>query len=318
MVCGLVACGGATVPAGQPTTPPDQTSAPQTTAQPPAPEATVTGGNGQPAVADPCAYLTTDEVAGTSRIPADQQITSTPTIGDPADCSYFADSDTLVQVAFQREHGPDGYANTVESSTSDEPVSEVGDDAVYYPDGEVIFMVGDLFVALRARYAGNTQTHEDSRAGTIALAKIIAGRLVGASLPPELQITPPPIVNAGTACDLLSADEAASVLNKGAMTATAQESVPTFCSYSVASSQEVLASTYFKPTDGIAFYADLEGSLTTDPVTALGDNAMFEPDTGILYVLKNDSMFNANVYEADPQDALEPDQQLAEIMLTHL
>jgi len=275
--------------------------------------------SGGPAVEDPCAYLTATEVAGTSRTPADEVIIPTPHVDDPADCQYgLADAGSIVTVIFQREGAATAYHYNVEGTGSGEQIADIGESAYYFPDGNLRFFANDLYVNLTAGYAGNSQNHEDSRAGTIALAKLIAARLAGTSIPPELQITAPPVVNAEAACDLLTGEEAASVLDKGAMEATGNASAPAFCTYSVTSTDEILASTYFKPTEGISFYGDLENSLTVDPVSGIGDKAMFEPGTGILYVLKNDSVFNVNVFGVDPTDALEPDQQLAEIMLTHL
>jgi len=264
-------------------------------------------------------YLTAEEVAGTARIPVDQVITPTPTVDDPAACSYdLADAGGVVSVIFQRYGAQTAFHYNVEQDHSGEQLADIGESAYYFADGNLRFLMNDLYVNLTAGYAGNSQNHEDSRAGTIAMAKIVAARLAGTSLPPELQITAPPVVNAESACDLLTAEEAASVLNKGAMTATANESVPAYCTYSLASSQEVLASTYFKPTNGIEFYGQMESSMTTDPVSGVGDKAMFEPSTGILYVLKDDSFFNVNVFGSDPADALERDQDLAQLMLSHL
>ena len=327
----LIACGGSTTPTARSTTPSvGQTSAPVTTPGAPGqtqappvtagPGATLSGGGGDTsAVPDPCALLTVTEVAGASRMPGDEQVTATPTFADPATCDYgTAEGSGVLNLYFQRKDGAVAYQYFVDQGTSDEPITGVGDSAAYVADGRVLFLVGDLYVSLTAGYAGSTQTHENSKAASIDLAKIVVARLTGAAIPPELQITAPPIVNAETACDLLSGDEAASILGKGAMTASGSESVPQFCSYALDSTGEVLVSTYFRSLDGIPFYTGLESSLDTDPVDGLADKAMFESSTGILYVLQRDTMFNVNVFGADLSKSLDKDRELAEIMLSHL
>jgi hypothetical protein len=126
------------------------------------------------------------------------------------------------------------------------------------------------------------------------------------------------VISAETACDLLSAEEAAGVIGKGPMEAQANEFAPQFCTYAILSSGEVVLSTYLDAKGGQAAWQTFTGSLTTEPVDGLGQAALFEPSTGILFALQGDSVLNVNVFGQSPEAALELDRQLMEIMLGHL
>ena len=123
---------------------------------------------------------------------------------------------------------------------------------------------------------------------------------------------------ADTACDLLSTDEAAAILAKGPLSATPNQFAPQFCPYAIVATGEVVLSTYFQPKGGAATFAGIQGTATTDPVSGLGDKAMFEPGSGILYVLKGDTLLNANLFGQGPTETLAQDTKLVEVMLSHL
>ena len=53
-------------------------------------------------------------------------------------------------------------------------------------------------------------------------------------------------------------------------------------------------------------------------MSGLGDQALFESSTGILFALKGDSILNVNVYGLSPEQTLPLDRRLMEIMLRHL
>ncbi len=110
------------------------------------------------------------------------------------------------------------------------------------------------------------------------------------------------------------------MLGQGSLKAEANEFAQQFCSYGIVSTGEIVISTYFKRSGGSDAWASLVGSLTTDPVSGLGEKAVFEPSTNILFVLQGDSILNVYVTTGglDPATALDQDSQLARIMLTHL
>ena len=199
-------------------------------------------------------------------------------------------------------------------SGSAEEISGLGDAALYERGtSRLLVRVGDLLVFVYTRYI---QT--EPLAAATAMARIIEARLRTGSVPPELQITAPPVIAAEAACDLLSAEEAASVLGTGALLAEASEFTPQFCTYALVSTGEVVISTFLQRKGGIATWTGYESSLVTDSVAGLGDKAMFESSTGILFVLKGDSILNVNVFGQGPSVALDLNGQLAEIMLSHL
>ena len=124
---------------------------------------------------------------------------------------------------------------------------------------------------------------------------------------------------AETACDLLTAEEAATNLGTGALTATPDELAgQTFCDYRLASAESVL--TTYMQTGGAQMWSVFESSLTTDPVSGLGDKAMFEPSTKLLFVLKGDTLFNVFAADItlDAAAALELEKKLAAVMVAKI
>ena len=275
--------------------------------------ATAQPGGGGGALNDPCGLLTVAEAAGAM---GTDPLTASGTAGDPANCSYtLGDGEEALAITVLRNGAAAQYQSFVDNGSA-EDVSGVGDVALYERGTRrLLFKVGELLIYVFPRYVNGADA---ALGAATAMARIIAARLTTGSVPPALQITAPPVISAETACDLLSADEAASILDKGRLSAEGNQITPQFCTYGIASTGEVILSTYFQPRAGAATLAGIEGSLTTDPVSGLGDKAMFEPGLGILYVLTGDTLLNVNVFGQEPAATLDMDRQLAEIMLSHL
>jgi hypothetical protein len=264
-------------------------------------------------VADACAQLTVAEAAGAM---SSDPLTSTATTGDPSNCRYrLADGEEALVVDYIVNGATPQYEAFVSAGSAEE-VAGVGDRARYERGTRrLVMMTGGVFVSIFPRYVNGT---DDALEASSAMGKIIAARLTTGSVPPGLQVTAPPVIAATNACDLLSADEAAGVIGKGPMTVQPSSSTPQFCSYAVTSSGEVLVSVYLDAKGGRSAWNTFTGSLSTEPVSGLGDQALFEPSTGILFALKGDSLLNVNVFGVPPDQALAPDRRLMEIMLRHL
>jgi hypothetical protein len=305
----LAACGGGT--AGQPTQGAGQPTAGAGEATAGPGPTTPTGAGG--ATDDPCALLTAEEAAGALDT---DPLSITAVAGDPAKCSYALASGEEVLVVDVLSSGAAAQFQAYVDAGSAESISGVGDAALFEPSSRrLVFTSRDLFFGIFSRYVAGTDA---ARVATTAIGKIIVARLTTGSVPPDIQLTAPPVLSAATACDLLSADEAAEVLGVGPMEAQGNEFTAQFCTYAVTSSGEVVLSTYLDPKGGLAAWDGFAGSLTTDPVDGLGDRAMFEPSTGILFVLKGDSIINVNVFGKGASKALELDRQLMEIMIANL
>ena len=305
----LAACGGGTGP----TQVPGATAAGGGGTPTGAPVATTPGGG--ESGTDVCALLTVDEAAGAMGTgPLTAAARTLDARYDVVSCAYtLADAEEALRVDYQ---GKEAVFNT-EVGNGDE-VSGVGDRAIFDRGSRILrILVGSAVVGVFPRYVGGADA---AQAAATTIGKIIAARLTTGTVPPDAQVTAAPVVSANSACDLLSADEAASVLDKGAMTAAGNEVTPQFCTYSIASSGEVIATTFFQKQGGTTSWGMFEASMTTDPVAGLGEKAMFEPSTNILFVLQGDTIFNVNVLTVgiSGADALAQGTELAQIMLTHL
>jgi hypothetical protein len=121
------------------------------------------------------------------------------------------------------------------------------------------------------------------------------------------------------ACQLISGDEAGTALGTAALMSVGGAVGPqTYCDYRTASGETVFT-TYMQPGAG-QLWAVFESSLTTDPVSGLGDKAMFEPSTKILFVLKGETFFNVFVGTVglSAAEALEQEKKLAQIMVGNI
>ena len=238
------------------------------------------------------------------------------TTGDPAACSYQLPTGEEALVVNVLRNGAESQYKSFVDNGSGEEVDGVGDKALYERSTRrLVFVAGGRFVSVFSRYIGGADAALEA---TTAMGKIIASRLTTGSVASGLAATPPPVATAKAACDLLSAAEATVALGLGTLKADSN-GAPQFCYYSLPSG-EVVLSTYLQRTGGSGAWGGLESSLTTDPVSGLGEKAMFEPSTNILFVLKGDSIFNVNVLTVglEAAAALDQDRKLARIMLTHL
>lgn len=120
---------------------------------------------------------------------------------------------------------------------------------------------------------------------------------------------------ASAACDLITPEEAAGILDSGALTTTGGEVAgQTYCDYRTADGQTVL--TTYMQANAAQLWSVYESSLQTDPVSGIGDKAMFEASTKLLLVLKGSTFFNVFVSDIDlsPEQALEVEKELAQVM----
>ena len=267
--------------------------------------------SGGAAVVDPCSLLSVGEAAGAIDT---AELTSAGTPGDPATCTYSLEGFGEVLTVSVLRNGAAAQYQTFVDAGSGEAVSGVGEAALFERSSRrLVFRAGDAFVMLFSRYVGGADAAlvAYTKAGTI-----VAARLTGAALPPEAQLTAPPVLSAATACDLLPTDEAATVIGRGPM--TAEGSSAQFCLYALAAGGEVIFGTYLDPKGGQAAWDEFAASLTVDEVADLGERAMFEPSTGILFVLQGDAILNVNVYGVDSSVALAQDRALMEQMLGNL
>jgi hypothetical protein len=192
---------------------------------------------------------------------------------------------------------------------SGETVSGLGDRAYYEPGTRRLLAVtGDVAIMLNpGPFVGDVDLN--------GMGQIVIARLNGGS---AAQITAPPVVSAETACDLLSADEAAAVLGKGPVSASANEFAPQLCTYGVTSSGEVVAATFFQARGGFEGWSGYEANYSPEPIDGLGDKAFFDASNSVVFVLKGDSVFSVGVFGAAADDVLPLCRQLAEVMLGHL
>ena len=269
--------------------------------------------NGSASAAAACALLTLDEAAGAL---GTSPLTATESGADPSSSSYsIGPGDEALRLDILRNGAETQYQGFVDAGSS-ESVDGVGDKALFERGTRrLLFIAGGALVYVFPRYVGSA---DRALAASTAIGKIIAARLTTGTVPPALVKTPPPVVSAKTACDLLSAEEAAAVLGNGPMRVDANANALQFCTYAVASTGEVVLSTYLQRTGGGDAFAGFESSLTTDPVSGIGAKAIFEASTGILFVLQGDAVFNVNVFGVAPAAARSQDEALARVMLTHL
>ena len=121
------------------------------------------------------------------------------------------------------------------------------------------------------------------------------------------------------ACGLITGAEAATALGTAELTSVGGAVGPqTYCDYRTASGEAVFT-TYMQP-GAEQLWGVFESSLTTDPVSGIGDKAMFEPSTKILFVLKSGTFFNVYVATVglSEAEALEQAKKLAQVMVGRL
>jgi hypothetical protein len=261
---------------------------------------------------DPCTFLTGSEATG-----ALHSLPLTAMPGQvPADCIYVPAGDTVGAVVLETlraEHPQTAFDQW--KGEGSEAVPGVGDAAAV--DGtEFTLLVGNLLIHIRVRWGTNDADH----ASAILIGKIIASRLTTGSVPPELQVTPPPTVKAQHACDLISAAEATAVLHIDGLEAAKNENLKAFCYYTVTATGEVVATVYFDGLGGQPAWDSMVGTLDAVAEDGVADQARWDEFGTTLYFLKGDAMMDVAVsrFDVDGKTALDIARELAKVMLGHL
>jgi hypothetical protein len=225
--------------------------------------------------------------------------------------------DEALAVTVTREGAENQFKSFVDNGSA-EDVAGVGDKALWEPSSRrLVFLAGGRFVIVYVRtYMGSGTPLEVSS----GVGKIIAARLTTGSVPSGLAATAPPIAKAQNACELLTPEQAANELSFGALNESSNPATPTLCSYALASSGEVVISTYFQRVGGSATWDGLVGGMSTEPVSGIGEKAVFEADSNKLFVLKGDSIISVQVFGSglDSDAALSAAEQLGHLMLDNI
>jgi len=264
---------------------------------------------------EPCALLAAGEAAGAIN---SDPLTAASHPGDPALCTYGGSiGQGAVQVTVIRNNAQQQYDGAV-SSNMFTPVEGVGDKAVAQ-NGDLWFMVNGVTINVKTSFGGN----DKDRASAILIGKIITARITTGAVPPELFVTPPPVLSSKDPCKLLSNEEAAAALGVDPLTSTNNDSgasnQPIFCFYSYLDGTAVM-STFLDPKDAAANWESTVVPDIFEPQTVegLGDKALFEDTSGKLFVLKGDSLLVVNVFTSNLGSVLEADRKIMEILLSHL
>jgi len=313
-VLALAACGGAVSPG---TT---QGAGQATAGAPGGPGATIGGpdatgnGDGSGGVpADVCALLTVDEVAGA--LATDPTLTAGPDPEYAQACAYALGTDDYALRVRVVTDKVDAAWTALGADGAREVVDGLGGGALYSTsDRELEIKVGGTIVRLWAVYAGDSETTLEHLK---ALAKIVIARLQGTAVPPDSQITAPPLVNATTACDLLSKDDVARVLEAGPI-GVVDTTGAQLCSFTVEATGEYLVGVYLDRKGGLAAWQSIIGSGTTEHVDGLGNDAAYDAFSKRLAVQVGDQIVHVEVYSVADDKALATDRALMEIMLGNL
>lgn len=305
----LAACGGAAGPGGSGGPGQGTPGGPGGGAG--GPGATTTGGGGGSVLSDVCRLLTVDEVAGA--LSTDPILTAGPDPNWDAGCVYsLAPQDEALVVRVVSQDADAYFAAMAEGR---EAVDGVADGGVYSTsDRELSIRTGGVVVRMRAVYASDAVT---TLANLKALAAIVIARVAGTAVPPESQITAPPLLNAATACDLLSKEDVARILDKGPI-AVVDTAGAQFCSYTLEATGEYLAGIYLDRKGGIKAWQDLLAEGTTEHVDGLGNDAAYEAFNRRLSVQVGDQIMHVELYVVGDDEALGLARQLMEIMLRNL
>lgn len=307
---GIAGCGGTAGPgtsgdAGQ-----------ATSAGPGGPGATTTGGGGGGGgggvPTDVCTLLTVDEVAGA--LSTDPVLTAGPDPDWEQGCVYALAADDKALVLRVINQDADAYfAAMVEGR---DVVDGVADGAVYSTsDRELSIKTSGVVVRIRAVYASDAVTTLDNLK---RLAAIVVARLAGRAVPPEAQITAPPLVHVGSACELLTAEDVARVLGTTAVSVVDNGGPAQFCSYTLAATGEYLVGIYLDAKGGLAAWQAILDAGGTEPVEGLGNAAAYEAFNKRLNVQVGDQIMHVELYTAPDDKAPALARQLMEIMLGNL
>lgn len=270
------------------------------------------GGGGGGVPGDVCTLLTVDEVAGA--LSTDPVLTAGPDPSWEQGCVYtIAPGDDALVVDVISKDADSYFAAMAEGR---EVVDGVADGAVYSTSSrELSIKTSGVVVRMRAVYASDAFTTLDNLK---RLAAIVVARLAGRAVPPEAQITAPPLVHVDSACELLTAEDVARVLGTGAVTLVDNGGPAQFCSYTLTATGEYLAGIYLDAKGGLAAWQSVLDAGDSEPVDGLGDDAVYEAFNKRLSVQVGDQIMHVELYAASDDKAFGLDRQLMEIMLRNL
>ena len=286
-LAGLAACGGsAGGPGGQGT--PAASSDVAGTAAPGATPGGGTGG-GTGTTGDACSLVTVDEARGAEQLPSKETLTA---VSDGASCTFTLSDTTAAMTILVEWTGGTRRLATYDTSTY-EPLSGVGDQAFYdNPRTILLMLVGDALVTI---HSGWVQQTDPAKVALSGLGRIVASRLTTGSVPAELEITPPPVVNAGSACDLLTADALAGIVKQGAMASSGDPNLPQYCYFTIPATGVQAVSIRLQAHAGADAWDSTIAGMETEPVSGLGDKAAWSSFDQSLLILKHESIIQVTV-----------------------
>jgi len=285
VVASLAACGGSGAPGGARATATTPGASSGGTVATPAADATSGGGP----TAEVCGLLTLDEVRGAEQIASSDTVTTSST-GD--DCTYVTSDGSPVLMVLLARTGGARQLKTYDT-TDFETISGVGDEAYFQGSSSILWMlVGDSLVNL---HSGRVQNVDQARIATSGMGRIIAARLTAGAVSAEIEITAPPVLNAGSACDLVTADALAAIVGQGTLTSSGDPNLPQLCYFTLASSGVQAVSIRFQAHSGPAAWDSTIAASETTTVSGLGDKAAWDDFDQSLFVLRGDSIIQVTV-----------------------
>lgn len=121
---------------------------------------------------------------------------------------------------------------------------------------------------------------------------------------------------AGSACELATADEIGAVIGETVSVSMDSPGDPSYCIYGDSAGSGIVATSLMARGGGAAFGIWKTGA-GVQQVDGLGDDAVFDPSTATLLVLKGDAVFSVTAGEGTDAEAqrLEWSKDIAEIAI---
>ena len=121
---------------------------------------------------------------------------------------------------------------------------------------------------------------------------------------------------AATACDLITADEVATVMSVDSVEVESVEGIVSYCSYTSGGASVVATS--YSAQDAEMVWASYQNDGPS--VSGLGDKAVFSESSGTLFIVKGDSYvgITAGTGDMDPADRQALEEQLGAIAVGRL
>ena len=283
----LAACGGSAGGPGGQGTPAASSDVAATAGSGSTPGGGTGGGTGT--TGDACSLVTVDEARGAEQLPSQQTLTPA---SDGASCAFMLSDGTAAMTILVEWTGGTKRLATYDTSTY-EPISGVGDQAFYdNPSTNLLMLVGDALVTIHSEWV---QQADPAKVALSGLGRIVASRLTTGRVPAELEITPPPVVNAGSACDLLTADALAAIVKQGAMASSGDPNLPQYCYFTIASTGVQAVSIRLQAHAGADAWDSNIAGMQTDPVSGIGDKAAWSSFDQSLMILQHESIIQVTV-----------------------